>query len=705
MIKWIAARRSGDQPEAQDVALLAGSALFDPHWWQQQVNLPEGTDPVLHHMTHKASPALPPSPYFDAARYLGDHPDVAGAGVNPLLHYLKSGRAEGRRAYTLDGRDTLFWWQTTPDRSEAQDPSHYGADLDALVQAGRAVPVPDATAEHATLDPEFDAHWYLSAHEDVAATRGINPVDHYVTGGAREGRRPAPWFSDRHYLAANPELADDPNTEKVSTVNGRTPFAHWLESGRAEGRIGLPYRDFAAMAGLLDLDPAEAQDLLLERQADLRQRLTHGTLGQMVERAARLDPQIALGWPAGLEPRLLPFHSDDQVSRITATHALHHAAGFARARAVILVNRPRWGGARRMEGHLAHALVALFGPEEVVVISTDQSGAMPKGKLPDGVRHVDFHSLTRTLPYATCQRMLFEFLRALRPGSVFNVNSRLTWDILDPYGLTLGRETRLFAVLFCNDKTRTGHWIGYPSRYFYRHVDKLAGVCTDSAALRQELSDQFLLPETVQERLHVLRAPVNPELDMVPDPTPADQASPPKTTPGRPQIYWAGRFDPQKRVDVVYALARALPEADIHMWGEPVQPAGLPLPPKPDNVVHRGVYARFEDLPLREADLWLYTSEWDGVPSILLEVAMTGLPIVGAAVGGTPEILHPDLSWPVSPHDDAEAYARAIRDVLADPGAARTRAHALRTRLSDTRTEAAFQAQVAALVSDAEFGS
>ena len=36
---------------------------------------------------------------FDTAAYLAAYPDVAAAGVNPLLHYLVSGMHEGRSAF------------------------------------------------------------------------------------------------------------------------------------------------------------------------------------------------------------------------------------------------------------------------------------------------------------------------------------------------------------------------------------------------------------------------------------------------------------------------------------------------------------------------------------------------------------------------------------------------------------------------------
>ena len=37
-----------------------------------------------------------PGPGFDCAFYLASHPDIAQAGINPALHYIQSGRAEGR---------------------------------------------------------------------------------------------------------------------------------------------------------------------------------------------------------------------------------------------------------------------------------------------------------------------------------------------------------------------------------------------------------------------------------------------------------------------------------------------------------------------------------------------------------------------------------------------------------------------------------
>ena len=47
---------------------------------------------------------------------------------------------------------------------------------------------------------------------------------------------------------------------------------------------------------------------------------------------------------------------------------------------------------------------------------------------------VDFAHLQRWSKGVPRQRMLAEFLRALAPEAVFNVNSRLMWDMMGTYG-------------------------------------------------------------------------------------------------------------------------------------------------------------------------------------------------------------------------------------------------------------------------------
>jgi glycosyltransferase involved in cell wall biosynthesis len=133
------------------------------------------------------------------------------------------------------------------------------------------------------------------------------------------------------------------------------------------------------------------------------------------------------------------------------------------------------------------------------------------------------------------------------------------------------------------------------------------------------------------------------------------------------------------------------------VWGEPVLNRAVPSA-VPPNVSLEGSYGHLAELRLSDADAWLYTAAWDGVPSQLLEVGMTGIPLVGSVVGGTGEVLAAEDGWPVTDVDDPDAYVAALRAVLADPGRAREKAVALRARLLHERTETAYADHLAGLL-------
>lgn len=81
-------------------ALVRHSALFDVEWYLRRNPdvAAAGVDPVMHYLMFGAREGREPSPVFCGALYLWANPDVAKAGVNPLIHYLCCGRREGRAA-------------------------------------------------------------------------------------------------------------------------------------------------------------------------------------------------------------------------------------------------------------------------------------------------------------------------------------------------------------------------------------------------------------------------------------------------------------------------------------------------------------------------------------------------------------------------------------------------------------------------------
>ena len=75
----------------------------------------------------------------------------------------------------------------------------------------------------------FDPAWYLQQHADVARAR-LDPVQHYLEYGAKEGRNPNALFDTKAYLAANADVRRSP----------LNPFLHFVLYGFREGRDPSP---------------------------------------------------------------------------------------------------------------------------------------------------------------------------------------------------------------------------------------------------------------------------------------------------------------------------------------------------------------------------------------------------------------------------------------------------------------------------------
>ena len=170
----------------------------------------------------------------------------------------------------------------------------------------------------------------------------------------------------------------------------------------------------------------------------------------------------------------------------------------------------------------------------------------------------------------------------------------------------------------------------------------------------------------------------------------------------RKRVLWAGRFDRQKRFDLVMEIARQMPEVDFDCWGKAVLNAPPDLSDLPPNVTINGPFKTYDDLPLTQSDGWLYTSAWDGLPTILIELASKGLPVVASAVGGVPELIDNVTGWPVGPDASVGDYCAAIRDMLASPDQRVARARALQTRARTRHSRANFRSALAPLLDPAK---
>jgi hypothetical protein len=146
---------------------------------------------------------------FDADYYLRAYPDVAAAGINPLLHFIVAGAFEGRRPHPLF--DTTFYLAKYPDVAAARvNPlGHY---------------LKRGAFEGRQPHPLFDSPYYLERNPEIRDAR-INPLVHYVLNGAAEGRKPHPLFQPSYYWSRCPEARRE------------NPLVHFLENGHCSPHL------------------------------------------------------------------------------------------------------------------------------------------------------------------------------------------------------------------------------------------------------------------------------------------------------------------------------------------------------------------------------------------------------------------------------------------------------------------------------------
>ncbi|MDP4025837.1 hypothetical protein Q8W71_24710 [Methylobacterium sp. NEAU 140] len=233
--------------------------LFDTDWYHRQ--RPDVTEarlnPLLHFLADGGREGVDPHPFFDSAWYLARHPEVAATGENPLVHFIRLGARLGYDPHPLF--DTAWYRERFPDAGE-------NALLDYL---GRE---PEDGAEP---HPLFDSPWYLEQVPDVAES-GMNPALHYLTDGARAGLSPHPMFDPTHYLRQVPDAPDarvDPLRHYLKdrgTADPHPLFDAAFYLSRNPGARGMnPLLHYRTKGAALDPHPLFDAAFYLSRNPDL----------------------------------------------------------------------------------------------------------------------------------------------------------------------------------------------------------------------------------------------------------------------------------------------------------------------------------------------------------------------------------------------------------------------------------------------------
>ncbi|WP_084799435.1 glycoside hydrolase family 99-like domain-containing protein [Bradyrhizobium sp. Ai1a-2] len=191
---------------------LKGLGLFDENFYATSYPdvIAVGADPFEHFFLYGYKEGRKPNPIFDPIWYVTTYPDVKDVDVQPLLHYASIGEPEGRRPSPYF---QPAWYREKYGIPEKESPlAHYLKN-----RVGPFSPI-----------PEFDAQHYLQTYQDVA-TAGVDPFEHFIFHGYKEGRNPSAEFDTKFYIQRYFKGKIDQN-----------PLLHYLEHRHEDGIYPSP---------------------------------------------------------------------------------------------------------------------------------------------------------------------------------------------------------------------------------------------------------------------------------------------------------------------------------------------------------------------------------------------------------------------------------------------------------------------------------
>ncbi len=290
--------------------------------------------PLSRAALEKEAAAIAESGLFDEAYYRRQYGDMQAA-ERPLLAYCETGWRLGRNPSA--DFDTQYYLDTNPDiRSAGVNPLlHYataGASegRHALPPQQRRRSEAQVEAECAAIRPTgfFDDGFYLAMYPDIQPVP-IDPLRHYCEIGWLEGRNPSDRFDTNAYLAANTDIRD----------GGVNPLWHYAVAGAREQRYPDPsavtrYEDDIEFGRI----ESDVQFVAMYRSPDWA-----GLLAAGAHVHGRVLPDVRTGYYDSTDPEVLR-----RQARLAKRHGLR-AFGF-----VVEAADPAHASVRTLATWLAH---------------------------------------------------------------------------------------------------------------------------------------------------------------------------------------------------------------------------------------------------------------------------------------------------------------------------------------------------------------
>lgn len=592
---------------------LSPSILFDSAYYMSKYTWTNKRNPLADFLSTGFVNRHNPIPLFDTDYYIQKYSDSMRNQKNAYLHFLEDGWKEACQPHPAI--DILFL-------KNQIDPSSPLADM-ALNPFISFLTAPDISLQPSTF---FDTPFFLlglqDKHPELHATidkKSASLLEFFLSASPCPSD-PSANFSEFLYKEMYPD---------ISTMNG---LYHYCRYGKSEGRQCVSSgeaRMNADMEAILSLEPE-----VIAPHQNIKD-------AQLVVTPRLLDPSVQA--MTDLVTRRGDFYPD--------TIFLFH--GFVK------------GGAEKYGLKLVNMIAEQNPNHKILVIPTDTDATDTEHWLTksQNVKVLKRGPLQKALSKDQHNEVLSKFLIWNGPAQIINVNSQIGWSAYRLFGKGLSSHSHLIAALFCYEFDNSGNKVGYARSNIRETINHIDTVLIDNSTFGQTLVDDFSLTDTNLTKFKTLFQ--HNETDYIEPRTYTSGSEEAGVDAQKPRILWAARMAKQKNVRLLKEIALALPHVEFVVWTPDKWDKALAEGGAPSNVTLSREDADFADIAAQNIHAFLLTSDWEGLPTTLLEATIAGLPIIASDVGGVSDIVTQKTGWPVEANN-LDAFVSAINECLND---------------------------------------
>lgn len=524
---------------------------------------------------------------------------------------------------------------------------------------------------------------YYRAKYGLASLNNEDVLHHYMSEGIYSDFNPNPWFDVKYYRKNHPSKKGRKWLPVIDYLQ-REASRMELQKVEPEGDEHSEINELMATSELFDPQHYLAMHQDLKSMTNLLGHYVqfgHYEGRSCVERRVPDHIRNELEVYQDIEPALLSIsNSIDWVVRYPIIKESTYLPEISellfkdQIEVVICVPFITVGGADLLATYLARAYEQQFDPDSVLIIVTNSDEIEVQNWVDSSTNVLLLEKECNFADKEDKISTLHRIVSTLAPQKIINVNSNECWEMFRNFGAQLSSVLNLYAYAFCFDYDIKGRRAGYIPEYIPDVLRSLTKVFCDNSSIIQEIREIYGFSDDVMQKFHTLYSPLPSDLPL--------RAT--GNTERNKKILWAGRLAHQKRPDLLVKIASALANETFVVFG----PAGNSkvsddiIAGRYKNIEYQGVFSDISEIDLDEYFLYLNTSQWDGIPTMLLLMCAVGMPIVTSDVGGIGEVVDDSTGWVVKNAAEAQDYITTLRMAIVNfyeteqralHGAARTR--------------------------------